>query len=191
MRQFAFDEATSGRLVAGAGVLALPGALLGGALSDRWQRRHPAGRLRFAACASLAATLGLGAAIPLTFWLHRGGTGGFSVWLVAGIAAFALFCAASAAVSPAAMASSQCVVGSEMRGLVWGVGLTLVLLLGAAWTPVLVGSVSDLLGGGAQGLATTLLAVDVLGVVAAVCYLVAARAYPADAERAGNSDREL
>jgi MFS family permease len=187
MRQFAVDEAVAGRFVASAGVLALPGALVGGVWSDRWQRRHPAGRLRFAACAALTAALGLTTAIPLTFWLAPGAPGSWSPWLVGGIAAFALFCAASAAVPPAVMAASQSVVGTEMKGLVWGVGLSLVLLLGGAWTPVLVGSVSDLLGGGAQGLATTLLAVNVFGVVAAICYLGAARAYPADAERASHA----
>jgi MFS family permease len=185
MRQFALDESAAGRLVATAGVLALPGALVGGVWSDRWQRKHPAGRLRFAAVASLTAALGMGTAIPLTFWLHTGAPREWSPWLVAGTAGFALFCAASAAVSPAGMAASQSVVGDEMKGLVWGFGLSLVLLCGAAWIPVAVGAVSDRLGGGAQGLATTLLGVASLGIVAAFCYLAAARTYPADVERAG------
>jgi MFS family permease len=187
MRHFAIDESAAGRLVATAGFLALPGAIAGGVWSDRWQQRHPAGRLRFAAASSLTSALSLGVAIPCIFWLHRGAPGEWSPWLAAGAAAFALFCASSAAVPPAVMAASQSVVGSEQKGLVWGFGLTLVLLCGAAWLPVVVGTVSDLLGGGAQGLATTILSVSGLGVVAACCFLGAAGAYPADVERAGNA----
>ena len=189
MRQFGVDEAAAGKFVATAGVLALPGALLGGIASDRWHQRHPAGRLRFAAFASFLSALGLAGTLFFSFWLHRGPPGSSGPWLVAGVAAFALFCATSAAVPPAVMAASQGVVATKMKGLVWGVGLTLVLLLGAAWTPVVVGFVSDLLGGGAMGLATTLLAASSLNVVATVCYLGAARSYPADAEHALQAER--
>lgn len=68
MRTFHIDEGLSGKLAALAGIWGLPGALVGGIIADRWQRQHPAGRLRFAAVAVMAATLGVLIAIPVALW---------------------------------------------------------------------------------------------------------------------------
>jgi MFS family permease len=181
MRAFHIDEALSGKLTGLAGIWGLPGALVGGLLADRWQRRHPAGRIRLAAVAVLAATLGLLIAIPVALWGEVGPSA--SAWI--GGAIFNLgFCMCAAAVTPALMAASQSVVTPDRKSLVWGLGLTLVLVAGGGWMPTVVGYVSDALGGGAHGLSLALFGTGGFGLVAVACFAKAAQSYPADHDRA-------
>jgi MFS family permease len=180
MRAFHIDEALSGKLTGLAGIWGLPGALVGGLIADRWQRRHPAGRMRFAAVATVAATLGVVIAIPVALWSSVESTG--MKWL--GGAIFNLgFCMCAAAVTPAVMAATQSVVTPDRKSLVWGLGLALVLAAGGGWMPTVVGYVSDALGGGAYGLSLALFGTGGFGIIAALCFAKAAQAYPADHDR--------
>jgi hypothetical protein len=58
-------------------------------------------------------------------------------------------------------------------------------VLGGAWGPVVVGAISDGLGGGAEGLKAALMIVSCAGFVAAFVNWLGSRSYPADMRKVG------
>jgi MFS family permease len=182
MRRFAIDERFAGLVMAGAMLFTIPGALLGGVWADHWHSRHPAGRMRFAAFMVLLCTVGVVMAVGFIFLLHPGGIHDISIWFVVGALMLALFCAGSAAVNPAVMAATQSVVDREHKALVWGLGLSIMMVCGGAWAPAVAGNLSDRLGGHARGLSLALLLTSMLGFGGTGCLWKSACRYPAEVQ---------
>lgn len=180
MRRFEIDESIAGFIMAGASVFTVPGAILGGILADRWQARHPAGRMRFAAIMTLICSMGIILSNGSLFILHTGGINKIDFWLITGAGMLSLFCACSAAVNPAVMAATQTVVPQHLKGLVWGLGLTIMLACGGAWAPAATGYFSDRLGGDATALACALLLISLPGFAGSFFLWKAAGHYPSD-----------
>jgi MFS family permease len=90
--------------------------------------------------------------------------------------------AASMAV-PAFATVSQDIVPVAHKGLSMGLVVFAQYLFGGAWGPWLIGWLSDLLGGGAEGLSMAVMLSAIVGVLGGIFFLIAARTYPADAEK--------
>lgn len=84
---------------------------------------------------------------------------------------------------PALGAVSQEVIPPAHKGLSWGMTIFCMYMLGGAWSPWAVGGISDALGGGAGGLAWSLLVTCIGGVAAALCFFMGSRTYVADADK--------
>jgi MFS family permease len=169
MRAYPIKEDVAGLVMGVVTIFGIAGPLLGGVLADRWQRKRPGGRMRLAslsiAVASIFALLILLAAVDITN------------------KPLMIFCAVmmplhSISVGmafPAVAATTQDVVPPKLRGLSWGVALVALFVLGGAWGPLLVGAISDGLGGGYQGLALGLAIAALFGFVASWLWFMSER----------------
>jgi len=170
MRVMNVNEATAGMLVGGIGLTAIIGAPLGGILSDLWGKKNPRGRMYVPAVSFLAAAIII-VIVILT---------GFSP---VGIALAVIYGIMASMAVPAFAAVSQEIVPVANKGLSMGLVVFAQYLLGGAWGPWLIGWLSDLLGGGAQGLSMAVIISAVGGLLGFICFMVASRAYPADTEK--------
>jgi len=84
---------------------------------------------------------------------------------------------------PALSAVTQDVAEPAIKTLSFGLAVFCSYLLGGAWGPVVVGAISDGLGGGAEGLKNALMIVCLAGFVAAYVEWRGARTYPADMDK--------
>ncbi len=181
MRAYDIKEDKAGLVMGVVTIIGLCGPILGGILADRWQQRHPGGRMRLAsvsiAIASVFVFLVLLAALDIS---NR---------------ALMIFCAAMMPLHsifvgmalPAVAATSQDVVAPRLRGLSWGTATIALFLLGGAWGPLLVGSVSDHYDGGYRGLALGLAITGLFGLVSSWLWWIAARYVEADTARASEA----
>lgn len=181
MRAYDIKEDKAGLVMGVVTIFGLSGPILGGFLADRWQQRHPGGRMRLAAVsiaiASVFVFLVLLAALDVN---NR---------------ALMIFCAVMMPLHsifvgmalPAVAATSQDVVAPHLRGLSWGAATVALFLLGGAWGPLLVGSVSDHYDGGYRGLALGLAFTGLFGLVASRLWWIAARHVEADTARASET----
>lgn len=163
-RLYGLDSADAAKKAAIVFVLALIGAPLGGFIADRWARSNPRGRLLSCAATSAVAAVLFAAALLL-----GEGVAGFGCMIAFGIAA-AAYLAPGGAVT-------QDVVHPGLRATAWGACVLSMYVLGGAYSPFLVGRLSDHLGG---DLGRALLIAPVAGLLASVCFLLASRTYQAD-----------
>ena len=178
IRAYNIKEDKAGIVMGVVTIIGLAGPILGGVLSDRWQRKRPEGRMRLAASSIAIASV--------------------FVWLVL-LAAFDVnnralmwFCAAMMPLHsvfvgmalPAVAATSQDVVPARLKGLSWGAATVALYLLGGAWGPLLVGAVSDHFNGGYQGIALGLAITAAFGLIAGWSWWVTARHVQTDMEAA-------
>lgn len=180
MRKFSVSEEIAGMLMAVIAVFSLLGTVLSGIYADRWQQRHPAGRMRFATAMVIVSTVVLLLTLISTFLIHEGSYREFNIWLFIGILSIPVFAASFAGVNAPVMAACQSVAPQGLKGIVWGLGVSLVMILGGAWSPAATGYLSDWLGGEAQGLALALIAISFLGFCAFFCFWKSSLYYPVD-----------
>jgi MFS family permease len=170
MRVMNISEATAGTYVGLVGLTAILGAPLGGFLSDFWHKKNPRGRMYVPAVAYLAASVLIVLAIPAKF-------------SPLGFALLALWGIAIAMAIPAFATVSQELVPVAHKGLAMGLVIFAQYLFGGAWGTWVVGWIPDLLGGGADGLGVAVMLSAVMSLVGGIFFLIAARTYPADAEK--------
>ncbi len=173
MRIMNVNEATSGMIVGGIGLSAIIGAPLGGFLADLWQKKNPRGRMFIPAFANIAAAVLIFLAILLKL-------------SALGIAIGVLYGVVVSMTIPAFAAVSQDIVPAAHKGLSMGLCVFAQYVFGGAWGPYVIGAISDALGGGADGLSIALMLSTVIGLIGGIFFLLAARTYPADAERVKN-----
>lgn len=159
------SEQKAGTMAAGLALLVLVGAPLGGFLADRWRRTRLDARMVFSGITSLSSAILLGAA----FLLHH--TTAFGPLLVAFGILTVCYVAPSAAVT-------QDVVHPGLRALSYGLCVICQHLLGGAWSPILIGNLSDKVG-----LDKALLVIPIFGLVASALLLVGSRGYVRDFHR--------
>lgn len=159
------SETAAGNQAAGIVLLALIGAPLGGFLADRWQARREDARLVLSALTSLlsAAALAIALALPHTpaFW---------PALLVTGVLAVCY-------VAPAT-AVTQDVVQPGLRALAMSFCVVSQHVFGSAWSPMLVGGLSD-----RHGLGLALFALPAFSLVAALLLRLGALFYARDRAR--------
>ena len=176
IRQFDMGTDTAGYLTCGISLVAVIGAPLGGLLSDSWYKRNRKGRLWLPAVSSAISSLILAASFLA-----------FSRSFALGLTLMFIFGIASMVAIPALSVISQDVVPVAYKGLSHGVAALCMYALGGAWAPVLVGGISDGLGGGATGLMWAVVIACAGGLVAAICFTMGARHYIADEDRVRGS----
>jgi len=184
MRKFGVGEDIAGIVIASTGALAVPGVLVGGTLADRYQSRHPAGRMRFAALADIASGAGILLCLVTAFIIHDDNSREITVWMVLGIFFFGLYSIGAIAGQPAIGAVTQDVVPSELKGLSYGLSMFFMYLLGGGWSPYLTGFLSDLFGAGARGLTWAMMITGSAGFLGFACWWRGSRYYARDLERA-------
>ena len=170
MRVMNISEASAGTYVGLIGLTAILGAPLGGFLSDFWHKKSPRGRMYVPAVAYLAASVLIVLAIPAKF-------------SPLGFALLALWGIAVAMAIPAFATVSQELVPVAHKGLAMGLVIFAQYLFGGAWGTWVVGGISDLLGGGADGLGVAVMLSAVMSLLGGIFFLIAARTYPADAAK--------
>jgi MFS family permease len=170
MRSQGIAEDKAGLAVGVIALMAVFGAVIGGVLADKWQKRNPRARMLLLAVSDLLSAICAIAALLLD---------------VQG-AGYLLMCAWGAMAvlgMPALSVVTQDVVEPAIRGISYGMTVFCSYVLGGAWGPVVVGAISDALGGGAAGLNSALIVVCLSGFVAAFVEWRGARTYPADMGR--------
>lgn len=170
MRVLNFSEAEAGMLAGGIGLMAIVGAPLGGWLSDVWRKKNPRGTIYLLAMSYLISS-----ALFVFVILTK-----FSLF---GIILAALYGITASMAMPLVAVISQDIVPVAHKGLSMGIAIFAQYLFGGAWGPLLIGWISDLLGGGAEGLSVALMLSAVMGILGSTLFLIASRTYPADAAK--------
>ena len=167
-RFYGMDTQKAGSFTAGLAMLLLVGAPLGGYLADLWMRKRLNARMTLSAITSLVSALMLGAAFLVPH------TAAFVPLMIGfGILSVAFLAPAAAVI--------QDVVHPGLRALAYGLCVVSQHILGASWSPMLVGELSDRLG-----LEKALLLTPVFGVVAALLFFAGARYYDDDQRKVKN-----
>jgi MFS family permease len=171
MRQYELNAAKAGSITGLIYVLGAIGGVVGGIMSDRWQKRNKRGRFWFALVFILGGTL-----TKLILFLAFGSA-------LKAVVVFAIVDAfVSNLATPAYFAITQDVVAPKLRATSLALGANLIFLTGGAWGPTAIGTASELLGGGAPGLATAFLYMIPAGLLAAMFLIAGLRYYAADCE---------
>lgn len=92
---------------------------------------------------------------------------------------------------PALSAVTQDVSEPAVRALSYGLAVFFSYVLGGAWGPVIVGAISDALGGGGEGLRSALIIVCFAGFAAAYVEWLGSRTYPDDMGKVGAATVEV
>ena len=171
MRSRGVSSTEAGLTVGFIAIMAIFGSVIGGVLADYWQKRNHKGRM-------LTATFGLLAAsvlLIITLYLDLSGVG-FVFGLLYGVAAIIPV--------PAITAVTQDVAPPHLKSVSWGMNAFCCYVLGGGWAPMIVGGISDGLGGGAYGLKIGLGFSTLGGFLGAFFYWLSSRHYPADLQKA-------
>ncbi len=170
MRAHNADAQRAGSVAGIIAVMALFGAIAGGIAADLWQKRNARGRMLTAAWGLFLATL----LFLLMIYFDISGIG-FITGLIFGIFLVVPI--------PAVSAVTQDVAPPALKGVSWGMNALCCYVLGGGWSPLLVGAVSDGIGGGAWGLKIGLLITAGGGLAGSACYWLSSRHYPADIKK--------
>ncbi len=170
MRSRGMAEDKAGMITAVIGIMAIVGAPLGGFLADVWYKKNRKGRMLLPVIADcLAAVCVVGA-----YLLRLEGLGMvlgilFGILIMLGLASFS--------------AISQDVVTADQKGMVWGMSVFCQYVLGGGWGPLMVGFISQTLGGTAHDLMVALIISAFFGFAASIFFFMSAQHYPADMDR--------
>jgi MFS family permease len=171
IRQYALDASRAGGITGLIFLLGAIGGVVGGILSDRWQKQNKNGRYLFALIFILCGT-GTKLILFLLF--------GLSLKLIVLLAIVDAFISNMA--TPAFFAITQDVVVPKLRATSLAIGANLIFITGGSWGPTVIGFISDKLGGGAAGLTGSLLYMVPAGLVAALFFFFGLRYYASDCE---------
>ena len=164
-RVHGMPEKRAGMVAAGLAALILFGAPIGGFLADRWMRTKINARMVFSGWTSLISAVFLALAIlfdaTAAFWPL------IFVWGILTVC----YVAPSAAVT-------QDVVHPGLRALSYGLCVVCQHLFGGAWSPMIVGALSDRFG-----LRSALLVMPLFALAAAVLLFAGSRWYERDLDR--------
>jgi len=170
MRSHGIEEDAAGKLVGAIMMMAIIGALLGGFLSDFWQKKNRRARMYLAVIGdSLAATI-----LIIALLLEFKGAG-FFVGLLWGVMVMLG--------TPALNAVSQDVVRPAVKGSSWGMAVFSMYVFGGGWAPLLVGEISHKLGDNAASLQTALMIAACCGFIASIVLWIGSRHYPSDMDK--------
>lgn len=175
MRAMNIGEDKAGLLMALIAVAALIGTLVGGWIADAWYRRNVRSRLHIG---TLAGLLCLISYIPGILLMGAG-------QLTASLVFLFFFGMFIVIFYPAIQVATQEVVHPAMKGTAFGMYAVFVFLC-SALGPVMVGVISDALGGGLVGLQNALLVPLALVLLSILFFWLGSRSYVADVEKVKN-----
>jgi MFS family permease len=172
MRSMNIGEDKAGMLMALIAVAALAGTLLGGWIADMWYRKNPRSRLHIGTLASIVCIVTY---IPGILLMGAGQT-------IASLVLLFVFGMFIVFFYPPIQVSTQEVVHPSMKGISFGMYAVFVFVF-AAIGPVMVGAISDALGGGLTGLQNALLVPSILCLPSILFFWLGSRSYVADADK--------
>jgi len=170
MRVHHLDPAKAGMYTGLAYVISMVGTIIGGVISDAWQKRNPRGQYLFTIISAVMSTIMITIA-SLNF--HRSPR--MAVMLSAGFFFFGNTAAPSFAFI------TQDVVPTKVRATAFALCGTVIFII-AALGPVVSGKVSDMIGGGGEGLVKSLFYLAPVGALGVCSYLFGIRSYLKDRE---------
>ena len=171
MRTQKIDSTKAGLIIGLISIMAILGSLVGGFLADHWQKRNKRGRMLTASLSLLCSSM----ILMIAMFLECRGIG----------LAFAVLYGIVAIVPiPAITAVTQDVAPPSVKSASWGMNAFCCYVLGGAWAPMIVGAISDGLGGGGYGLKVGLIISTLGGFVGAWFYWISSRSYAADLQKA-------
>jgi MFS family permease len=191
MRRFEIGEDKAAVIFTIGGIFAGFGPFIGGHLADAWQKRHPAGRMRFAASIQALGSICILTALISICMLHEGGYDKISVWLVVGFIAYSVYNMCAIGGIPAVGTVSQSVVTPELKGMAWGMAMFFMYIGGGAWGPYLTGWLSARFGEGTLGLTHALMITGSFGFVAFVLWWIASTHYEEDFKKAQEASARI
>ena len=177
MRAYGINEAKAGLIAGSLALLSLIGPILGGLFADKWQSISTGGRMKLAAVGIFLASACLWLAFLTVHDVNNKSMMIFSFVMLV------IYGITSGMPNPAVMASTQDVVRPEQKGLASGAAYFCMMLFGGAFGPAMVGKLSDVFGGGYQGIVYGLYVASLFGVAAAIVWWRAAKRVGADMER--------
>jgi MFS family permease len=178
MRAYPIKEDTAGLVMGLVTIIGLAGPILGGILADRWQKKHPGGRMQLAGTSIAIATVFLLLVLLAALDIHNRTLMFFCALMMP------LHSISVGMALPAVAATTQDVVPAHLKGLSWGGAMLALYVLGGAWGPFLVGLISDASGGGYQGLSLGMGIAGLFGFIASRLWFVTARHVDHDTQRA-------
>lgn len=179
MRSLNISASKAGLFMGISGIVSIFGALWGGWLADSWQRRNPHGRMLLAAVSDPLAAI---TSILALMLVHSSGTSVLisNPYLLASVIFGCLYGVCAMLGLPALGAVTQDVVHPRLKGISWGMTMFSMYILGGAWGPALVGTLSGKMGSGALGLHTALISAAATGLLSGLCFWAGSRHYPKD-----------
>jgi MFS family permease len=174
IRSEGINAGQAGMLVGIIGFIGLTGAILGGIISDWWQKRNRKARMHVCAISTMVGTFALIGALLLD--VQGIGYALACVWAFGWLMLQA----------PNAAVTQDCST-LDKRGQAWGVNNFLGII--TAWTGLAVGALSDSLGSGAYGLKIALICAAAFGLITFTAYFIGANYYQADVARANEANR--
>jgi MFS family permease len=181
MRAYNLNEAEAGMMM---GMVIIPTMLtpiIGGIIADRMQKKTPIGRPLFCAIGCLLGIIGYAAEF------YFAGIVSVHVFLALMVAGSGL----AAMPMPVFNVIGQDVLPESKRGTGAAVILFVQFAVFSWWGSIIVGWISDLMGGGVDGLKYALLSLTPFSLAAAAVYLVCCRYYPADTAMIDQLEGEL
>lgn len=173
VRSRGVDVARASLLMGGIIAAAVLGPVLGGIFADRWRKRRLNARPLTAAVVALLC----GIIMYISFFVELSGafTFAYVLFIAVGITLFAY--------TAPAYAVSQDLVPLHMRSVSMGVLVLITYGSLAAYAPVVVGYLSDVLGGQEPNLTAALMFVPPVAFLAALLFSLAARYHDRDIEK--------
>jgi MFS family permease len=169
MRAYKMDTAGVGMTLGLIGLLYIVGPF-GGLLADKWWLRNKNGRPLFVLICSFLFVL-----VGAFTWFTAGNIP-FVQWIIL----YAVISILIAISQPVSQTLIHDVTPVSVRSTSFGTMLLFAQLLGGTMGPIVVGAISDKLGGGVQGLQTGLIWSTVVPVVGLVSLAVLTKYYPSD-----------
>ena len=184
MRQTGCKEDVVSYLMGVVVAFSIIGALVGGRVGDILVKKSPRSRLILPAIICIASPL-ISVAAILALMSTAQGSGlamvGFILYAI-GITANAVIYMVGL---PTLTAANQEVVSPDRKGTSWGLAVFSMFLIGG-WSPLIVGGISDALGGDVWGVASGIMIVGMSGLAAAFCYYMSSRYFVQDSEKVKN-----
>ena len=176
MRTLGIAEDKAGMITGLIAIASVIGAPLGGFIADSWQKKNGRARLLMPMIANiLAVTAIILGMLALYFKLFTAAFIIIGVWGLGSVLGVG-----------AVNAASQDVVTPNYRGTSWGLAIFFMYVLGG-WSPVVIGIISDALGGGATGLQIAIGIASAISIPAALFCWLGSRHYVADMEKVKNA----
>ncbi len=172
MRQYDWGTDRAGYITCAVSLVAVIGAPLGGVLSDVWYKKNRKSRLWLPAITSLISSVLLAASFLA-----------FRYDFALGLFLSFIFGMVNMIAIPALSLISQDVVPAAHKSLAYGLASLFMYVFGGAWSPLIVGAISDSIGGGAPGLMWAMVVASIGGVLACFCFFMGARYYSSDEDR--------
>ncbi len=167
IRSYSLEPQYAGPLAACFLLAGAAGPFLGGLLADRWAQRSPGGRVKAAAFLLFLIV------ISKSVFYFMLGRVSLPVICVLGVIDGIILMMPI----PAYFSFIQDVADPQYRSTAMGLFGTLTFLTGGAWGPLLVGLLSDLFGGGADGLLYAMASLLLFAFLSGCLYLLVIRFY--------------